>query len=154
MYEKYLQPFNHVVFSHADRFKTLFTNMFYVLWLISHILWPVKHDHLTEYVLVLIYCHSHDNNWLQKFRIVFFYTSRFYYPNHVFDNLGRITIHGCFINLNMHRNNKMIKQCFIIYISNIKSGYNGLRLGLTLTFSTLSMYFSWLNPKSRRDLSL
>ena len=71
---------NHVVFSWADRSKTLFSKMFYVLWLISHILWPVKYDHLTEHILVLVYCHSYDNNWLGTFRIVFFYTSRFYYP--------------------------------------------------------------------------
>ena len=110
---------NHLVFS-----RTLFSNMFYVLWLISHILWPVKRDHLTEHILVLVYYHSHDNNRLGTFRIVFFYASRFYYPNHTFDNSGRITIHGCFLKLNMHRNNKMIKQCLIIYITNIISEYN------------------------------
>ena len=31
----------------------------------------------------------------------------------------------------------MIKQCLITYISNIKSGYNVLRLGLTLTVPDL-----------------
>ena len=92
----------------------------YVLWLISHILWSVKQDHLTEYILVLVYCHSHNNNRLGIFRIGFFYASRFYYPNHVFDNLSRITIHGRFIKLIMHRNNNEIKQCLIIYISNIR----------------------------------
>ena len=97
--------------------------MFNSFWLITLILWPVKHDHLTQYILVLVYYHFHDNNRLETFRIVFFYASRFYYPNHAFDNSGRITIHGCFIKLNMHRNNKMIKQCVIIYISNIKSEY-------------------------------
>ena len=97
---------NHVVVSWADRSRTLFSNTFYVLWSISNILWPVKRDHLTEHILVLIYCHSHDNNRLGTFRIVFVYASRFYYPNHVFDNSGRITIHRRFINLNMHRNNK------------------------------------------------
>ena len=111
---------NHVVFSWMDWSRTLFSNMFYVLWLISHILWPVKYDHLTEYILVLVYCLSHDNNPLGTFRIVFFYASRFYYPNHALDNSGRITIHGCFIKLNMHKNIKMIKQCLIIYILNIK----------------------------------
>ena len=116
MYERYLWPFNRVVLSQVDRSKALFFNMFYVLWLISHILWPVKRDYLIEYILVLIYCHSHNNNRLGTFRIIFFYASRFYYPNHVFDNSDRITIHGRFIKLNMHRNNKMIKQCFIIYI--------------------------------------
>ena len=63
---------NHVLFSWADRSRTLFSNMFYVLWLISHILWPVKRDYLTEYILVLVYCHSHDNNRLGAFRMVFF----------------------------------------------------------------------------------
>ena len=119
---------NHVIFSWADCSRTLFSNMFYVLWLISHILWPVKRDHLIEYILVLVYCHSYDNNRLGTFRIVFFYTSMFYYPNHVFNNLSRITIHGCFIKLNMHRNNNIIKQC-LIYIF----AYNVLELELTLT---------------------
>ena len=136
---------NHVVFSWADRSKTPFSNMFYVLWLTSHIPWPVKRDHLTEYILVLVYCHFYDNNRLETFRIVFFYASRFYYINHAFDNSGRITIHGRFIKLNMHRNNKMIKQCLIKYISNIKSGYNVLGLGLTLTRSMccLSSSSNW-----------
>ena len=75
---------NHVVFSWVDRSRTLFSNMFYVLWLISHILSPVKRDHLTDYILVLVYCPSYDNNRLGTFRIVFFYASRFYYRNHVF----------------------------------------------------------------------
>ena len=97
---------HHVVFSWADRSRTLFSNTFYALWLISHIIWPIKHDHLTEHILVLVYCHSHGNNWLGTFRMIFFHASRFYYPNHVFDNSGRITIHGRFIKLNMHRNNK------------------------------------------------
>ena len=85
---------NRVVFSWANHFRTLLSNMFYVLWLIFHILWLVKHDHLTEYILVLVYCHCHDNNRLGTFRIVFFYASRFYYPSYVFDNFSRITIHG------------------------------------------------------------
>ena len=143
MYERYLWSFNHVVFSQVDRSKTLFSNMFYVLWLISYILWPVKYDHLTKYILVLVYCHSHDNNWLGTFRMVFFYASRFYYPNYAFDNSGIITIHGCFIKSYMHRNNKMIKQCLILFISNIKSGYNVLGLGLTLTIWYLPNCFSW-----------
>ena len=124
---------NHVIFSWADRSRTPFSNMFYALLLISHIIWPVKRDHLTEYILVLVYCLSHNNNQLGTFRIIFFYASKFYYPNHAFDNSRRITIHECFIKLNMHRNNKVIKQCLIIYISNIKSGYNILGLGLALT---------------------
>ena len=61
----------HVVFSWADRSRTLFSNMLYVLWLIFHILWSVKRDHLIEHILVLVYCHSHDNNRLGTFRIVF-----------------------------------------------------------------------------------
>ena len=68
---------SHVVFSWADRSRTLFFNMFYVLWLITHILWLVKYGHLTEHMLVLVYCHSHSNNRLGTFRIVFFYASRF-----------------------------------------------------------------------------
>ena len=91
----------------------------HVLYTLIDISYPMtsKRDHLTEYTLVLVYCHSHDNNRLGTFKIVFFYALRFYYQNHTFDNSGRITIHGCFIKLNMQRNNKMIKQCLIIYIS-------------------------------------
>ena len=37
-----------------------------------------------------------QHNRLGKFRIVFLYASRFYYPNHVFGNLSKITIHGGF----------------------------------------------------------
>ena len=37
------------------------------------------------------------------------------YPNHVFDNLGRITIHGRFIKLNMHKiiNDKTMPHIYI-----------------------------------------
>ena len=90
---------NHVVFSWMDRSRKFPSNMFYVPWLITHILWPVKYDHLTEYILVLVYCHSYDSKRPETFRILFFYASRFYYPNHAFDNLSRIIIHGCFIKL-------------------------------------------------------
>ena len=133
MYERYLWPFNHVVFSQADHSKTLFSNIFYVLWLKSHILWPVKHNHLTEYILVLIYCYSCDNNRLGTFRMIFFYASKFYYPNHVFDNISRITIHKCLINLNMYKDNKNDKtMSYNVYIKyNLDTMYLGLGLILT-----------------------
>ena len=89
---------NHVVFSLVDRSHTLFSNMCLCdLDWYRYILWPVKHDHLSEHILVLIHCHSHGNSRLGKFRIAFLYASRFYYANHVFGNLSRITIHGGFI---------------------------------------------------------
>ena len=89
---------NHVVFSWADRSDTLFSNTYLCNfdWY-PYIPWPVKHDHLPEHILVLICCYSHNNNRLRMFRIVFLYASRFYYPNHVFGNSSRMTIHGCFI---------------------------------------------------------
>ena len=64
---------SYVVFSlkWIDPIHCLLTYIMY-LWLISHILWPVKQDHLIEYILVLVYYHSQDNNRLGIFRIVFF----------------------------------------------------------------------------------
>ena len=99
------------IFSWMDRSDILFSNTYLCNsdWY-HYIPWPVKYDYLSEYMLVLICCYSHNNNRLGMFRTVFLYASRFYYPNHIFDNSSRITIHWRFIQLYKHKNNKETKK--------------------------------------------